>query len=1360
MTQVINFSVDQSQLHSPGSFLGQSTGFLEVSTTYRSFIGARVGSSSVTGKRILSQSALYRPENDNSSKYPVPVQVFKKPKKPRKTLDLQNEDNSNLSQKHLSRSKTERKSLGKIQPKPPIHPSKAKLAKETTKMSKTLILNKHLVQSKSQKKMTENKKSPSKSFSIPEIKIRETEIKPEMTKTTEDKEPRSVIRIDDIVKNTLIQEKVKKVKKIKAEQKQKAENELRKFEQKIHNNQIRQENSVKFRQEKFHPKIAWGANGKKILGLDTIKLQKEIEEERRHQREIRARTKSAEKDRLGLETLAELRIELGTISRSKSVSQEIIKPFKASKKSDPKLKAFIKVKKQSRKESKEQEMLHHQAEEAKRLTQLKQLDIFAKSQINLKKKKKRKLSKKKNNKKKPTKTWMEDSPISGSEEQSYQPLSSRRMINERSDSKESFQEYFISPAINKGKEEFKTQDILKKHIKYTNLEQNNQSGNIDFQDSTINDQNLLESSSSNGKIINESNTSIEFRKNDIKKRLDDLRYRIGKVKENLREASPNTQNQAATKIQANIRRFLTQKRLTKDFADEDEEVQKILSKDPSKFKKNLEIQIEESPYSPSDTSSEIPPENLMNILSPKTSTTNLEDRLIEELKNIEEIKHQKDEFKDILKDQLIWQENQKQNLQKLKEKELRELKEVTKKLGQGKELEKMLAEIIENRYLHLTNLIVENIANVQEALTKEQNLKQNEEQNMREYTGDSSSEGSYFESQGSDKFMELFSKKIQKNIESDSDSLRPDELEKLMRELNKNKNFEESEDLLKLKTVREMKNAPENDEDKQFSDAPSYLSNISAEIPQKIKSPTFGQTGTETDECDEIIQKIMSNESYKSSENESLKSEENKESFQEPKNSFECISELEELKEVSQEQKTSFLNESSASSIKKNESLVEIETKSDEIIKETDNEIGNLYDSESLEEESPRSPPNPPMGSPQVSEGPSITSFELPKNILSLQQAEIFIEEGKSPEASAFVKHDNDSLDELQMLTPEPSSQTPESLIDRPSAPFLSSDSEDDKSKPLTPLPELKLEASEAKIHLPPDLFREITPELISIISESILQMLISEDIIPKPSFPEDPNLKEEVKPEPSLYSGPAIQTDHLSVQKYVDEIFDLALKNIDDFLINLKKPLKRNALEVLSRMQAAKIGTPIETEFVMPPAVLNVNYYLNLEHPREAAHSQRCLSPNTIQMISECEHIHNKMIFDATNEALQKYRPYGLKGVPLPWSTSSRQLVNLHKNPSIMISEIKTLIEKWSLVQAGKVPTQDMVLTGGNFDEEYVQQMREERLASMLADDIIEKDNIWVEYEFEEVQVKLDLADMVLEDLVIETVNILDQDN
>lgn len=41
----------------------------------------------------------------------------------------------------------------------------------------------------------------------------------------------------------------------------------------------------------------------------------------------------------------------------------------------------------------------------------------------------------------------------------------------------------------------------------------------------------------------------------------------------------------------------------------------------------------------------------------------------------------------------------------------------------------------------------------------------------------------------------------------------------------------------------------------------------------------------------------------------------------------------------------------------------------------------------------------------------------------------------------------------------------------------------------------------------------------------------------------------------------------------------------------------------------------------------------------------------------AECEHIHNKVLFDCINDSLLQFKPFGKDGEPLPWSRQSRRL-------------------------------------------------------------------------------------------------------
>jgi len=43
--------------------------------------------------------------------------------------------------------------------------------------------------------------------------------------------------------------------------------------------------------------------------------------------------------------------------------------------------------------------------------------------------------------------------------------------------------------------------------------------------------------------------------------------------------------------------------------------------------------------------------------------------------------------------------------------------------------------------------------------------------------------------------------------------------------------------------------------------------------------------------------------------------------------------------------------------------------------------------------------------------------------------------------------------------------------------------------------------------------------------------------------------------------------------------------------------------------------------------------------------------------LIAECEHIHNKVLFDCINDSLLQFKPYGKDGEPVPWGRKNRRL-------------------------------------------------------------------------------------------------------
>lgn len=56
-------------------------------------------------------------------------------------------------------------------------------------------------------------------------------------------------------------------------------------------------------------------------------------------------------------------------------------------------------------------------------------------------------------------------------------------------------------------------------------------------------------------------------------------------------------------------------------------------------------------------------------------------------------------------------------------------------------------------------------------------------------------------------------------------------------------------------------------------------------------------------------------------------------------------------------------------------------------------------------------------------------------------------------------------------------------------------------------------------------------------------------------------------------------------------------------------------------------------------------------------------------------------------------------------------------------------------------------------FDEELFAEIREKKLVALLAKEMVETEPKWLNYDFEQAQVKIDIGDMILEMLVAETI-------
>jgi hypothetical protein len=148
--------------------------------------------------------------------------------------------------------------------------------------------------------------------------------------------------------------------------------------------------------------------------------------------------------------------------------------------------------------------------------------------------------------------------------------------------------------------------------------------------------------------------------------------------------------------------------------------------------------------------------------------------------------------------------------------------------------------------------------------------------------------------------------------------------------------------------------------------------------------------------------------------------------------------------------------------------------------------------------------------------------------------------------------------------------------------------------------------------------------------------------------------------------------------------------------------------------------------------------------------------------IMAEWENIHNKVIFDCVNEILDNYRPYGLKGPPLTWSTNLRTLTYKYSEPERIdevLFEAQDKVMSWAETEAGTLTDSETIKAAPleirqiMTEKQFLAQIREERLANLLSNEINEAEQNWLDYEYEETQVKLDLADIILQELCFDTI-------
>lgn len=117
-------------------------------------------------------------------------------------------------------------------------------------------------------------------------------------------------------------------------------------------------------------------------------------------------------------------------------------------------------------------------------------------------------------------------------------------------------------------------------------------------------------------------------------------------------------------------------------------------------------------------------------------------------------------------------------------------------------------------------------------------------------------------------------------------------------------------------------------------------------------------------------------------------------------------------------------------------------------------------------------------------------------------------------------------------------------------------------------------------------------------------------------------------------------------------------------------------------------------------------------------------LDYDSIQMT----HIHDKLIFDCVNEALDMKRPFCLAGPPPSWKKAKRKLYfskYTKENFESLFRTVEDMVVDWGLYMCGFIKDKPDLFLPYEINEETLEQIREEGLAKMMSIEVNQRRSI-----------------------------------
>lgn len=205
------------------------------------------------------------------------------------------------------------------------------------------------------------------------------------------------------------------------------------------------------------------------------------------------------------------------------------------------------------------------------------------------------------------------------------------------------------------------------------------------------------------------------------------------------------------------------------------------------------------------------------------------------------------------------------------------------------------------------------------------------------------------------------------------------------------------------------------------------------------------------------------------------------------------------------------------------------------------------------------------------------------------------------------------------------------------------------------------------------------------------------------PQFDFGANQRQRVMIEPDR----GIATDIGAIDQYLESVIEEVIKSGIDkeggFAQNISEPVIKDPLDTLQLLQNSDLGSYEHFENVsLRQPVLSLDMYLDIERQKEEKDAILPIEEQMDEDIIEQSHIHRKMLFDSVNEALNKHRPYGEDGLPMPWSSGKRVCSTKDVQLEKIFETVKNDLREKASICAGVMPRAEFInQMTQQFDEE-----------------------------------------------------------